>query len=80
MVILIVVEVTMRIVVVGQGVFLEVVRPGETLAAVLTPVFPLPRVYPEVSVKFVRPGELPGAARPGAEVRLITDVPPKVSS
>ena len=65
---------------VRQGVFLEVVRSGETLPAVFTPgtgllsvksavqwpaelpVFPLPCVYPEVPVKFVRPGKFPGAA------------------
>ena len=63
-----------------QGVFLQVVRPGETLPAVVTPVFPLPRVDPEVPVKFIRSGKFPGAAWPGTEVRLITNVPPEVSS
>ena len=76
MFIVIVLKMVLGVVVVGQSVFLQVVRPGETLPAVLTPVFPLSRVYPEVPVKLIRPGEFPGAAWPGAEVRLIPDVPP----
>ena len=63
-----------------QGVFLQMVRPGETLPAVVTPVFSLPRVDPEVPVKLIRSGKFPGAAWPGTEVRLITNVPPEVSS
>ena len=80
MVIVILLKMTVGVVVVRQRVFLQMVRPGETFPAVVTPVFPLPRVYPEVPVKFIRPGKLPGAAWPGTEVRLITNVPPEVSS
>ena len=39
--------------VVGEGVFLQVVRPGEALPAVVAPVFPLPGVDPKVSVELV---------------------------
>ena len=67
-------------VVVGKRVFLQVVRPGEALAAVVAPVFPLPCVYPEMSVELVRPSELPGAARPRTKVGLITDMPPQMGS
>ena len=39
---------------------------------------PLPRVDPEVSVQLVRPCKFPGAAGPGAEVGLVSDVPAQV--
>ena len=61
---------------VAQCMLLQMVAPRETFTAQTTLVLPLSRVYPEVAVELVRPGELPDTARPAAEVGLVSYVPP----
>ena len=56
----------------------QVVRPGERPLTELTRVGPDPGVFPHVSSKFVRSGELPATAGPGADVGLLSGVRPQV--
>ena len=44
------------------------------------PMLPLPCVYSEMPVQLIRSGKFSGAAWPGAQVGLISYVPPQVSS
>ena len=56
----------------------QVVRPGERPLTELTSVRPDPGMFPCVSSKFVRSGELPATAGPGADVGLLSGVRPQV--
>ena len=56
----------------------EVVRPGKRSVAHLASVGSDPGVFPHVPAQLVRAGELPAAALPGADVRLLPGVGPQV--
>ena len=53
-------------------------QPGECPVAHLALERLVPGVLPDVPSKLVRPGELPAAVFPGADVRLLSRVRPQV--
>ena len=54
------------------------IRASEGSLAELASVRPDPCVFPHMSSKFVRSGELPATARPGADIRLLPSVGPQM--
>ena len=64
---------------VSLDMFVQMIRPGESLPTLLAGKPLLPRVSPEVPLEFIRPGEGLVTEDPPAGERPLPSVPPEVS-